>query len=633
MHITELHDPAGGRILGIAKVGHAFDERLAGNPKLRPGQTVSERVVEVSAYPLFIVRRADGSLHFTDIQGAMAWLRSLPPSDAQHGTLYRIDADIFHPNQDVLDIVSDQRIDRHFLETVLPAQGERAILPSPYGQLASDYDLDALDGHCERLVGSDDRQEQALLAQDGYLALFSMLSYDAACNKLLPDGFALLLPLIAKAEQLLHTTLWDERRQCRMLLLDDAIARGDAEVAGHAERALEAIAQHLSHLPPGSPASAAADLHRSRALVHQQLAEHWPTRNREHWRLALASATTAVEAGSDSGWGLLLSLVHTPLAGESPDVAAERAAAQAALRTLTEQRCRSAAAAFRLVQEFKHLREHLAWKQLDPSLFPQADYELWLERAKAVQPADGASWSGTTEAGHLFHHEGVLLGRLDLVAAAMPHFAAILSRREPGSAMQVLYLAGCHEAMSVIAAGHGDSTAAARHLSQALAWWAEHLDTVRYNFSSLIQYVEFLIRVLASPLDVPKPPLAEIRSLALEAERDGQGFYSGPGLALAQLALHEGDEDEAIFHLTRLLILHECCMDDVFTAFRQDRLCTSHPQTVDFVDQTLRFIAEIHEGYYLDPQIRWPQLQSMDRAAVTAAWQARQVELRNRPKR
>lgn len=631
MYITELNDAAGGRIIGIADASHAYDERLAGHPKLRPGQTVSEREVDVSSYPLFIVKRADGSLHISDLQGAMAWIRSLPAGDAQHGTLYRIDSDIFHPNQDVLDIVSDQRIDRHFLETVLPARGERAILPSPYGQLAADYDLDALDGHFNRLAGSGDRQEQALLAQDGYLSLFSMLNYDAACNKLLPDGFALLLPIIEKAEQLLQTPLWDERCQCRMLLLDDAIARGDAEVARHAELALEAIAQHLAHLPPDSPASAAASIHRSRALVHQQLAEHWPERNLEHWRLALAAATTAIEAVSETGWGLLLNLVHTPLAGESPDIAAERAEAQAALRKLMERHCRSAAAAFRLVQDFKHLREHLAWKKLDPALFPQADYLAWLERAKAVQPADGASWSGTTEAGHLFHHEGVLLGRLDLVAAAMPHFAAILSR-EPGSGMQVLYIGECHEAMSVIAAGQGDSAAAARHLRQALTWWADHLDTARYNFSSLIQYVEFLLRVLASPLDVPKPPLADIRLLAQEAERDGQGFYSGPGLALARLALHEGDEDEAIFQLTRLLILHECCLDDVFAALKQDPLCTAHPRTSDFVDQTLRFIAEIHEGYCLDPQIRWPQLQNMDRSAVAAAWQARQVELRNRPK-
>lgn len=632
MYITELNDAAGCRIIGIAMDSHAFDERLAGHPKLRPGQTVSERAVDVSAYPLFLVRRSDGSLHAHDLQGAMAWLRSLPTGETQHGTLFRIDADAFYPNQDLLDIVSDQRIDRQFLETVLSTRGERAILASPYGRLAGDYDLDALDHHCERLAGGDDHQERALLAHEGYLSLFALLTYDAACNKLLPDGFALLLPIIAKAEQLLQTPLWEERCQCRMLLLEDAISRDDAEVIGHADRALEAIAQHLAHLPPDSPASAAAGIHRLRAQVHRQLAEHGPEQGIEHWRLALAAATTAVEtAPSEADWRLLLDLVHTPLAGESPEVAAERAEAQTALRTLMGQHCRSAAAAFRLVQDYKHVREHLAWKKLAPSLFPQADYLLWLERAMAVQPADGASWSGTTEAGHLFYHEGVLLNRLDLVAAAMPHFAAILSR-EPDSGMQVLYLAQCHEAMALIAAGLGQTTQAARHLRDALTWWADHRDTIRYNFSSLIQYVEFLLRVLASPLDVPKPPLAEIRSLALEAERDGQGFHSGPGLALAQLALHEDDEDEAIFQLTRLLILHECCMDDVFSAFRRHPLCISHPRTAGFVDQTLRFITEIREGYYLDPQIRWPQLQSMNRAAVAAAWQTRQVELRNRPK-
>src|SRR5690606_1986467 len=107
-------------------------------------------------------------------------------------------------------------------------------------------------------------------------------------------------------------------------------------------------------------------------------------------------------------------------------------------------------------------------------------------------------------------------------------------------------------------------------------------------------------------------------------------MYSAPTLLLTRLALYEKNEKEAIFHLTRLLLLHELVMREEFINLQQSPIVKPFPQLQEFLKESLTFMDEIEEGYYLDTKIKWDLLKLMGHDEIAVNWEKRKIELKNR---
>src|SRR5690606_27597326 len=128
------------------------------------------------------------------------------------------------------------------------------------------------------------------------------------------------------------------------------------------------------------------------------------------------------------------------------------------------------------------------------------------------------------------------------------------------------------------------------YLTKAVLLYDQFIDKVHSNRSVLMHYTKFLERCYLYPGNIKKPGLEKIKSLAKQTEEEGEGMYSAPTLLLTRLALYENNEKEAIFHVTRLLLLHELCVDDKLRELQQSSIVGPFSQLQEFLKEILTFM-------------------------------------------
>ena len=531
------------------------------------------------------------------------------------------------------------QVNNYFLDT---EEAEMGLEHSRIGRLASRWDFEGLDRLYAKYVEDGTADEREKLAVDGYLSLFSSMDYDFACGKLTGKGIALLLPLAEKASTLLGKKLWDVYSRVYMILLEDAIENNEEQIACYFNETERAIQSNMLETVDEQQEG-----YRQLALINDMLAEYRHF-GRQNWQRALAFINTSIaQEPAEGDWFLYLQLIYIPyevrkgrkMTGLSDEQISDRYEEWRRLRPdeLTKFKALAVsfpdsrhAVALNIAMAMKRLREHMEWYKMDGDYFPEEDYLHWLKEATQWQKQKTTRIS-LTEAGHFFHTEGQRYQRIDLLETAILHFERLIDQVDTPS-FEVYYKASALENIADIFFLKKDNHQGMEYLNRATLFYKDHIDLVKANPSVLMHYTEYLERCYVHPANIIKPSMEELKAFATIAEDQGDGMYASPVMLRIRLALLEGDENEALYHMLKSLVLFELTIEESLKTLAQMSAIKNSEKLSQFLDNTFEFFDEIRENYYLDARLKWKQIKQMAPEEVAKAWEERQEEIRKREK-
>lgn len=470
---------------------------------------------------------------------------------------------------------------------------------------ASNYDLEGLVTLSHGTPLEDTVAWREVVLNAGFFALFGTLLYDQACGKLSDGGLDFIDEVLGAAEAFHGAPLPVERAQALSLRVEALAEASPPEARAFAEQAMHGLI--------GVEGVEAASW---RARLHEHLFELEPAQALAHWRAAVAALGLGGETlPPQLEVGLALRLLYTPR--DVPGFAEVQAQAVGAFRRRLDAR-------FLVNPDGVWVVLEDAVRQPESPLL-EHDIVRWLARSATCTPTQPER---LRQAGLLCHKQAKLRRSEELFTRACTYFEAFIAQT-PAHAMEVSYLRATCEDHAALLDEQGRHDDAEARLAHAWAVCREHEAVVRLNFSPLIQTAEFYERLRRRPGACPRPEASHIIDLAREAERLGQGSYSGPGLVLLRLALAAHDSALAVHHLTRLLLLHELCIEEQLQSLLEVPFADG--VFLGFVRQTLAFMSELRPGYFFDPCLRAEALDQLSVAQTAERWARRQAELRARP--
>jgi hypothetical protein len=430
------------------------------------------------------------------------------------------------------------------------------------------------------------------------------------------------LPVIEKAEHLLQKKLLNLRGQAFSMLMENAVEHHPDQTISFAYQAIESYRNQIVANPDEQ-----GIVYRRLAHLHEELAEHDIDHAEAHWQEALHYARQAFEVNeNEADWSFYLRLIYIPFKSH-PHVQVSQLTEQQNLSTLIQSVDDSAGKSLMLALGYGQFRSYLDSLQHDQTIFPHTDYEYWLDKSLDWKSAE-ADNRRRMDVASFYHREGRLLRNKNLLHASIRHYKVGIESMEY-SAFEIYYIAETLEDLSHIAQHEGNYVEENECLQEARSYYQHHYELVASNFSTLSHYAEFSERLYRHPRILDKPSFDETRALALLAEEKGDGYYSTPGLLLMRLALDEDQEGEAIFHVTRLLILHELCIQEQIDALRQDECIESYQKIQNFLSDTIAFMEVVRKrnNYYYDPTVKWNELKTMTAEEVDDYWRKRKTEI------
>lgn len=535
--------------------------------------------------------------------------------------------------------INHVHVDNYFLKR---ENAEESLSTSTISRFAAGWNLDGLDKLFDKYMAEGSPEKKEELAVAGYMSLFASMHYDFICGKLGDYGMDLILPMADKVSLLLGKKVWEMYSSVYMILLEDAIENHPDLVDKYFMEAENAINENMNADPDERQ-----DGFDHLAKIYDSIAEYRHF-SAGHWQKALAFIKESIAiAPAEGNWYFYLSLLYVPYdVRRTNRISDVREAEPGALykqwerlreseleqfkRLASSYVAETPAVFLKIALAFHRLREHLEWLKADMAIFPEADYLFWLNEAKEIKDHSTTRME-LTEAAHFLHREGTRLSNIAIIEAAIFHYQWLIERVE-APAFEVHHLASALEDIAAIHLQNQELAKADEFLDKATTFYEEHLELVKSNPSVLMHYTEFLARSYHHQGNNKKPSLAYLNELVIRTEEEGEGMYSGPGLLRLRLALLENNEDEAVFHLTRLLLLHELCIDEEVKKLQQQLQNLPFTRLKSFIDETLSFMKVVEEGYYLDHTIKWETLKKMGFQEVKAAWEERKEVIRSREK-
>lgn len=206
--------------------------------------------------------------------------------------------------------------------------------------------------------------------------------------------------------------------------------------------------------------------------------------------------------------------------------------------------------------------------------------------------------------------------------------AAVIS----DSGQEIYYIVNLWKEIAGIYLGEGDIQSADNAMVQAQQLYKQYDEAIRSHRSSFLHYAEFLEYCFFTyPGNIEKPLLAELKRIAGEVEIQSEGFLSYPYRLLMKISLYEHNESQAIIELTKSLILHELCADAEYKTLWEEYKDSGFERLKGFLHETTLFVSEVSQNYYYHPELKWEQLREMGDEELTAYWENRKKEIRNRP--
>lgn len=454
--------------------------------------------------------------------------------------------------------------------------------------------------------------QKAELAEK-YLDLFSELSYDFACGKLTEDGVELLLPIVEKIEVLQQTISWSLRAQVHELLMENAEANEDPErVIKHGKLAIEAAMNQLSEEEDKQ------QIYYERiSFCYSSLMDYIPLEADELWEKSLQFIKASIlDNASRANWVHYLKLIYLP-SGEE-----ERSLFRQWALSLDENR----GLGFTIASSFIRYKELLEYTDPDTP-FPQDEYNFWLEKSLEDEPVEANNFE-ISGMGHFYRKEGVRLHRIDLLERSLIYFEKMFY--EFSEPFAIHYITDVLEQIAIIYRQLELYERADAIITQALEWNEDKQEFIEDNFSLLLHYARFLENCYHYPGNIPRPTLGFIHTIVRQAEETGQGYYSGPYLLQARMALVQKDERLAVVYLSKAMLLHELCIEDSIKEFFENLAKDTYPYLEKFLKNTIIFMKEVSEGYYFNPKIKFAELVQMSDDAVVEGWILRKAEIKAR---
>lgn len=470
-------------------------------------------------------------------------------------------------------------------------------------------DIEAL---YEQYKNTGTAQQKAELAEK-YLDLFSELSYDFACGKLTEDGVELLLPIVEKIEVLQETISWSLRAQVHELLMEDAeVHENSARVIEHGKLSIEAALNQLAE------AEGKQQIYYEKiSFCYYTLLGHLPEEAGELWEKSLQFIKASIlDNPSKANWVHYFKLIYST-SGEE-----ERNLFRPWALSLEDD----TGLGFTIASSFIRYKELLEYTE-PQEVFPQEEYNFWLEKSLIDEPVEANNFE-ISGMGHFYRKEGVRLHRIDLLERSLIYFERMFY--EYSEPFAIHYITDVMEQIAVIYQQLELYERADSIITQALEWNEDKQEFIEDNFSLLLHYARFLENCYHYKGNIPRPTLGFIRTIVRQAEETGQGYYSGPYLLQARMALVQKDERLAVVYLSKALLLHELCIEDSIKEFYEKHALEEFSYLEKFLKSTLTFMKEVSEGYFFNPKIKFAELVEMSDDEVVEGWILRKAEIKAR---
>jgi hypothetical protein len=483
-------------------------------------------------------------------------------------------------------------------------QNQRSILAERLSELVNAYDLQGIVLLSQQAPQGDAAAWRKEMMKEGFMSLYSYLSCDQMCGKLGEGGLDFLEEVVEETEKFCGSPLHTLRAEVLSFRLDGLKETDSAQAQVFAEQAIEELSKNIAF-----DTSVLA----FRAHLHHEIAQLNPAQALLHWQRAIDDLI----AGNSFDLRILYPLWPKPIEGME--------ALQAQEQSRFRERIGHALAThpdrlWQLLDEAARLTEY----QKNPAL--EARMADWLSLALAWK-GNSAQPERLRSAGLLLQKQGKIRQEAAYLAKAIECFELFIAKTQ-AHAMEVNYLANAWEERAALCPAQSPEEMDC--LQKAWDSYLQHEEIVCINFSPLLHYAEFLERLYYKEYLKKRPSEAKILALAKEAEVMGEGYYSGPGMIQARMAIYENDAESAVYHLCRLLLRHELCIDTLIKELRQSLKDTAPSEVVAFLDEVLTFMDKASEGYYYDPAFSVIQLNALSPAETLQAWQARMVEIQSR---
>jgi hypothetical protein len=483
-------------------------------------------------------------------------------------------------------------------------ENTESMLQTKLSALAEAYDLDGIVALAQEVPADDVSLWRSEMMEFGFLAMYSYCYYDLACDRLGDWGVNMLDDIVGATEAFHGSPLRKMRAEVLSFRMNEVRDKDREQAKVFALRAIDELTHEISTDFSGL---------KFRAHLYHQLAQMDEHNSLHYWKLAVDDLMQSAD------FNLLILYYDWP-----QHIAGMHEAQQQAYEQF-HQRMNNA-----LVTN-----PDLIWKLLDeatriwqdqppPALDKQVT--IWLQAA--------LTWNGNNAEPMLLRNAGLILHKQGKSRQQPANFAKAIEcfelfiTKERAHAMEVYYMANVWEDWAALCEQQGAD--GSEYLQKAWDAYSNYEKVVRINFSPLLHYAEFLERLYFNNQLASRPSEEKVLALAVEAEVMGNGYYSGPGMIQARLAISRADTTTALYHLCRLLLRHELCIDQEIKKLR-DSLTKQVPEAITvFLDEALKFMDEVSEGYYYDPKFTMDQLNELSKEATLNAWQERMVAIRRR---
>lgn len=660
MYIIEIETAPQSWVAAVYKNKEDGEAYLESFPeKLRWQATIKKIDID---FPLFIIETIENKqnqFEYLDHEGLVNRIRNQKKStteddDHVYFNFYELNEDYFQEDveKDQMGALQHTHVDNSYLN-------EEEISRSQYfdsiRELEYNYDIDRLDELYKQFMENNAAEyEKEELATHGYMNLFWQMNYDFACGKLTDGACDYLLHLVEQAERLTGKRYWEPTAEAHLIILENACNKNDENIKVYLDNAIKALNLYWKELPQSTQ-----EVYQKLALAYNFVAQAYPEKGEAYLTEAIDLLKRSIEIAPEKGdWAFYLRLLYLPVLltekimysieeGKTIDSVSEMTgditnryvnkkispSQLQAQRILNEfmqkQESVSAKMPYLYALAFYNLSRHLEWFKLSQSLFPESPYIYWLEKSLLWYP-ETINRIDLSEACQMWGIEGVRLKRVDLLEKAIAMYERVLDKIDD-NAFEIYYIAKLWQQISEIYHEKKQYDLADTAMSNALKTYQDNLDTIKNKPSTYLHYAEFLYELHKYEGNVAKPTTETLKQILIEVEEEAQGHYSRPVLMRMHTALIESDEHEAIYHLTKSLILHELCIENEIVQLKEQYENSPWQSLKLFLEETLSFMNEVHENYYLDTEVKWDTLKVMSREEVQVYWQQRKEQIRSRP--
>lgn len=608
-------------------------------------------------FPLYVIERMvenQNQFSFTNHEGLIDEIRALKKhvledTEQVYFTFYTIETDYFQEDviKSQMGALEHTHVDNAFLnEEQISYSANYEVIQ----ELVVNYDMDGLDAMCQQFIqdGASDYEKEEL-ATYGYMNLYWQLIYDFVCNKLSEGAVDVLIYLVEQSEKLSGEIYWAARAEARMTVLEEASKNKDAAILEKHAQAIQALEDFAKEEPKHLK-----DAYEKIARAHHIVAQTIPDGSEVYVKDAITFVQKSIALNPELGdWNFLLQILYVPIQDVSDkNVLVEiqktedtKPVTKYSGKQLSVYQIQIQKEIPALMQQYEqfslkmpyvyalaiyNVRNHLLWFHLDGIVVSEEIYFHWLNKAVLWNP-ETITRIDLGEACQFFEEEGVRLNRVDLIMKVIAFYERVLLKLET-PALELYYIAQAWQLIADIYLSSGAQADADAAMTAAIAVYNTNLETIKRNYSTHAHYLKFLEYCYLYEGAIEKPSLETLLEVCEAVEEESQGYYSAPILLHMRLALIANKEDDAIYQLTKSLVLHELCIDNEIANLLEMYRNATFPKLFAFLEDTNVFMKAARANYYLDTELKWDDVRDMSAADLAIYWvQRKEVILKREP--